>query len=110
MASERTGHLLQPSALVNEAFLRLMSGSPLAWKNRTHFFASSARLMRQILVDFARTQIAAKRGNRMPHLDLQAAEGLPAAPMAWDVLDVNKALEKLANIGIQKPAGCQTAL
>jgi hypothetical protein len=49
-------------ALVNEAFLRLMSGSPLDWNNRAHFLPFSARLMRQILVAFARNQIAAKRG------------------------------------------------
>ncbi len=98
MAQERPGHLLQPSALVNEAFVRLMCGSSVDWKDRAHFFAFSARLMRQILVDFARAQIAAKRGKRMPHLDLQAAEGMPVAPTACDVLDVHNALEKLASL------------
>jgi RNA polymerase sigma factor (TIGR02999 family) len=98
MAAERPGHVLQPSALVNEAFLRLMAGGSVDWKNRAHFFAFSARLMRQILVDFARSQIAAKRGKRTPHLDLQAAEGQPVAPTACDVLDVHNALEKLASL------------
>jgi hypothetical protein len=61
---EREWHLLQPSALVNEAFLRLLGGAPLEGANRAHFFAVSARLMRQILIDFARAQEIAKRGHR----------------------------------------------
>ena len=70
MAGERVGHLLQPSALVNEAFIRLIGGAPVEWASRAHFFAVSARLMRQILIDFARAQDTGKRGNRRPHLDL----------------------------------------
>src|SRR6266849_1260839 len=70
LAGEREGHLLQPSALVNEAFVRLMDGTPVEWANRTHFFAVSARLMRQILIDFARAQDTVKRGNRATHVDL----------------------------------------
>jgi RNA polymerase sigma-70 factor, ECF subfamily len=56
LAGEREGHLLQPSALVNEAFLRLIGDARVEWANRAHFFAFSARLMRQILIDFARAQ------------------------------------------------------
>ena len=76
MAGERAGHLLQPSALVNEAFLRLHGNAPTEWANREQFFGLSARLMRQILIDFARAQQAAKRGRRSPHVQLEAA---PAA-------------------------------
>jgi DNA-directed RNA polymerase specialized sigma24 family protein len=54
MMREQHGHALQPSALVNEAFLRLMTAAPVDWKNRAHFFAHSARIMRNVLVDFAR--------------------------------------------------------
>ncbi|HZU28600.1 MAG TPA: ECF-type sigma factor [Bryobacteraceae bacterium] len=96
MGAERTGHVLQPSALVNEAFVRLMHGAPMDWKNRAHFFAFSARLMRQILVDFARAQMSDKRGNRAPHLELEAAQDMPVAPMHSDILDVDNALKELA--------------
>ena len=64
MAGERQGHVLQPSALVNEAFLRLMGGGGAAWANRHQFFAASARLMRHVLVDFARAEETQKRGGR----------------------------------------------
>src|ERR1700694_3513029 len=77
LAGEREGHLLQPSALVNEAFIRLIGGAPVEWASRAHFFAVSARLMRQILIDFARAQDTGKRGNRRPHLDLSDVNDLP---------------------------------
>jgi RNA polymerase sigma factor (TIGR02999 family) len=64
MAGERHGHVLQPSALVNEAFVRLMGGGGVAWENRQQFFAAAARLMRQVLVDFARADETQKRGGR----------------------------------------------
>src|ERR1700729_1167113 len=67
LIGERAGHVLQPSALVNEAFVRLMGGAPVEWANRTHFYAVSARLMRQILIDFARAQETDKRGHRATH-------------------------------------------
>src|SRR5262245_47028866 len=62
MAGERTGHTLQSTALVNEAYLRLVDSSRVRWQNRAHFFAVSAQLMRRILVDFARSRQYAKRG------------------------------------------------
>ena len=65
MAGERDGHVLQPSALVNEAFMRLAVTEPVEWANRAQFFAFSARLMRQILIDFARAQETEKRGRRV---------------------------------------------
>ncbi|HLK64165.1 MAG TPA: ECF-type sigma factor [Bryobacteraceae bacterium] len=64
MAGERPGHVLQPSALVNEAFVRLMGSGGGGWENRRQFFAAAARLMRQVLVDFARAEEARKRGGR----------------------------------------------
>ena len=64
MAGERPGHVLQPSALVNEAFVRLMGSEGGEWENRRQFFAAAARLMRQVLVDFARAEEARKRGGR----------------------------------------------
>ena len=62
MAGERVGHTLQASALVNEAFLKLVDNRRIQWQNRAHFYAMSARLMRQILVDFARSKKKEKRG------------------------------------------------
>ena len=64
MAGERAGHVLQPSALVNEAFVRLIGSGGAAWENRQQFFRAAARLMRQVLVDFARADETQKRGGR----------------------------------------------
>jgi RNA polymerase sigma-70 factor (ECF subfamily) len=98
-AGEREGHLLQPSALVNEAFLRLLGAAPLEWDSRAHFFAVSARIMRQILIDFARAQDAGKRGNRIPHMDLSEARDIVKnAAMRVDLLDLDAALEDLARL------------
>ena len=97
MAREREGHLMQPSALVNEAFVRLMGGAPVEWESRNHFFAVSATLMRQILIDFARAQIADKRGGGSPHVDLSEAEDVPEPlPQPVDFLDLDAALNDLA--------------
>lgn len=99
LAAERDGHLLQPSALVNEAFLRLIGGAPVEWASRTHFFAVSARLMRQILIDFARAQETSKRGNRRPHVGLSKIEDLPGeARSPVDLIDLDAALEALAKL------------
>ena len=95
MLAERPGHVLQPSALVNEAFVRLMNGTHGEWRDRTHFFAFSSRLMRQILVDFARNQNAARRGKRAPHLDLTVAAELAVEPQFDNLVDVDRALEEL---------------
>jgi len=70
MRLERKGHSLQPTALVHEAYLRLISQRPKSWKNRAHFFAVAAMLMRQILVDHARRRLAAKRGTGKPDLNI----------------------------------------
>jgi RNA polymerase sigma-70 factor (ECF subfamily) len=70
MRREREGHSLQPTALVHEAYLRLVNQQPTSWKNRAHFFAVSSILMRQILVDSARSRGAAKRGSGAPHANI----------------------------------------
>jgi RNA polymerase sigma factor (TIGR02999 family) len=95
LAGERQGHLLQPTALVNEAFLRLIRGEPVEWNNRTHFFAVSARVMRQILVDFARAQNSHKRGSGQPHLTLSGL-GIAAPEAPIDLIDLDTALNELA--------------
>jgi RNA polymerase sigma factor (TIGR02999 family) len=73
LGRERQGHTLQTSALVNEAYLRLIDVNQVEWQNRAHFFAVSAQLMRQILVDFARTRKAQKRGSSASHVSLDEA-------------------------------------
>lgn len=100
MARERDGHLLQPSALVNEAFVRLIAGEPVEWTNRAHFFAHSARLMRRILIDFARAQKAQKRGcGQRPQMDLSDVHDLtPAESKPVEFLDLNAALDELAEL------------
>ena len=99
LAGEREGHLLQPSALVNEAFVRLLGGAPVEWASRAHFFAVSARLMRQILIDFARAQDTGKRGNRTPHVGLSDIRSLlrtAASPV--DFIDLDAALRDLSKL------------
>src|SRR5204863_5402201 len=70
MAGERQGHLLQPTALVNEAWLRLIDWQNVEWQNRAHFFGLAAQLMRRILVDFARARKREKRGGDALHVSL----------------------------------------
>jgi RNA polymerase sigma factor (TIGR02999 family) len=91
MRRERRSHTLQPSGLVNEAYLRLAGAPGLDWHSRAHFFAIAARIMRQVLVDHARRKRAAKRECCLVTLDDADA---PAAPL--EVLDLEDALEALA--------------
>lgn len=91
--------LLQPSALINEAFVRLIGGEPVAWASRAHFFAHSACLMRRILIDFARAQHTAKRDFHGPRADLSNLGDLGATqPTPVDFLDLDAALEELAGL------------
>jgi RNA polymerase sigma factor (TIGR02999 family) len=103
MSREREDHLLQPSALVNEAFVRLLAGVPVEWASRAHFFAVSARVMRQILIDFARAQDRGKRGRRGPHALLSDVTELvrqDAPPV--DFLDLDAALQELAHLDARR--------
>jgi len=95
MAGESTDHTLQTSALVNEAYLRLIDSSRVQWKNRAHFFAVSAQLMRRILVDFARKKRNKKRGGNLQMLPLD--EGLVVSgDRARDIVALDEALNELA--------------
>ena len=95
MAGERAGHSLQATALVNEAYLRLINARDVAWHDRAHFLAVAARAMRRILVDHARAVQAEKRGGRQFAVSLTEAEGFGTSP-DLDLLRVNEALERLA--------------
>ena len=95
MARERPSHTLQPSALVNEAFLKLIDSRRVGWQNRAHFFAISAQLMRRILVDFARRRRDQKRGGGVPFVTFN--EDLPVLPdAAQSLTDLDDALKALA--------------
>jgi len=101
MRRERAGHTLQPTALVHEAFLRLLRLPPGSVQNRIHFFALAAQAMRRILADHARRHRAAKRGGGAVRVPLELVEGgAPAAPAGDDVAadDLDAALEDLAKL------------
>src|SRR5256885_10313676 len=76
MSRERAGHTLQTTALVNEAYLRLVGQQVVSFENRAHFFGIAARAMRQILVEYARSRAAAKRGGARDHVALDALDEL----------------------------------
>ncbi len=101
MGGERSGHMLQTTALVNEAYLRLVDCGQVNWQDRAHFFAISANLMRRILVDLARSRGYLKRGGAIPHVSLEEA------PSVCDEPDVNlvaldDALKALAAVDERK--------
>lgn len=99
---ERTGHTLQPTALVNEAYLKLVNQQNAKWQNRAQFFAISAQLMRRILVDHARRRQAVKRGgSEQQRLSITTAEELATQP-AIDLLALNEALDELAKMDPQQ--------
>jgi RNA polymerase sigma factor (TIGR02999 family) len=99
MRGERQGHTLQTTALINEAFLRLVDWKNVSWQNRAHFFGVSAQLMRRILVDFARSR-RGKRGGDASRVTLD--EALIPAASGTDVVAVNDALQSLEAIDPRK--------
>ena len=97
MVGERAGHILQTTALVNEAFIRLVDWRSVEWQNRAHFFGLAAQIMRRILVDFARTRKREKRGGDQIKISLSAAARVPAdrSPDLVALDDALRTLEKL---------------
>jgi RNA polymerase sigma factor (TIGR02999 family) len=101
MRLERPDHTLQTTALINEAYLRLVDVHNVHWQNRTHFFALCARLMRRILVDYARTRHYAKRGGGARPISLD--QPLPVAPQRLpDLVAVDDALRAFAEVDARK--------
>lgn len=94
MRREQAGHVLQTSALINEAYLRLVDQGKTAWENRAHFFGIAARLMRQILVDEARKRNSAKRGGTMVQVPIDDVGAL-AHEQARNVIALDDALKLL---------------
>jgi len=101
MGGERPGHTLQTTALVNEAYLRLADQKNPRWQNRAHFFAVAARAMRRILVNYARSQRAQKRGGGAAKVDLEEA-ALASPEESKEIIDLHEALEKLATFDSRK--------
>ena len=101
MAGERVGHSLQATALVNEAYLRLVDGKSVAWHDRAHFLAVSARVMRHILVDHARARHYQKRGGHAPHVTFDEALVVTNEPET-DFVALDDALEALAKFDERK--------
>ena len=97
LRAERADHSLAPTALVHEAYLRLVDFRRVRWQNRAHFFAIAARVMRQILVDHARAHGAAKRGGAGWTVPLADRAGA-TTPREVHLLDLDAALDKLAAI------------
>ena len=101
MRRERPGHTLEATALVNEAYLRLIEVKEVQWQNRAHFFAMSARMMRRILVDSARARGNDKRGGRIPKVSLD--ENLLVSPQADPgLLALDAALQALEEVHPRK--------
>jgi RNA polymerase sigma factor (TIGR02999 family) len=100
MRGERPGHSLQTTALVNEAYLRLVGYERMQWQNRAHFFAVSAQLMRRILVEHARRHNL-KRGGGVPHVSLDEA-ALVAGGRAADLVALDHAMNALAQVDQRK--------
>src|SRR6478672_9370542 len=101
MAGERPDHTLQTTALVNEAYLRLAGQTNPRWQNRAHFFAVAARAMRRILVSYARSQRAQKRGGGGFKVDLDEA-ALVSPEESKEIVDLHEALERLATLDSRK--------
>src|SRR5256714_3234103 len=100
MRNERPGHMLQTSALINEAYIRLIDWKNVRWQNRAHFFGVAAQLMRRILVDFAREKQCLKRGGGALQMSLSEAAFVVQRDVDFVALD--KALTALGNIDPRK--------
>jgi RNA polymerase sigma factor (TIGR02999 family) len=101
LRKERSGHTLQPTALVHEAYMKMIDISDINWQDRAHFFAVSANVMRHILVDHARAKLADKRGGDSERIALEDAISLSNEPNV-DLLAVDEALNELAGFDEQQ--------
>jgi RNA polymerase sigma-70 factor (ECF subfamily) len=101
MAAEQPGQTLQTTALVHEVYLKLVDVDHIDWHDRAHFYAICARLMRRILVDFARSRNYQKRGGHSPHIELEEAVTVSAV-VGSELLAVDEALKELAKLDRRK--------
>jgi RNA polymerase sigma-70 factor (ECF subfamily) len=101
LARERRHHSIQPSSLVQETFLRLFRGADPGWQNRAHFFAVASRVMRHVLVDYARERLRQKRGGAVVHIPIDAAVIL-SSEQVEQIVAVDLALQRLAENDARK--------
>ena len=101
LARERDGHTFQPTALVNEAYLRLVDQTRVNWQNRAHFYGIASSMMRRVLIDHARAHATEKRGGVAVHLSIDDVQ-VPVEKRAASFLALDEALEKLAQIDQRK--------
>jgi RNA polymerase sigma factor (TIGR02999 family) len=101
IAAEKPGQTLQTTALVHEVYLRLVDVDNVDWQNRAHFYGICARLMRRILIDFARSRNYQKRGGNFPHVELEEAATVSGV-VGSELLAVDEALKQLAKIDTRK--------
>jgi len=102
MSLERTGHTLQATALVHEAWLRLAGQRHTEWQSRAHFMGVAAQLMRRILVDYARQRVTSKRGGRVVRVEEERFHAGAGMVQPEDVVAVDEALERLAALDPQQ--------
>jgi RNA polymerase sigma factor (TIGR02999 family) len=98
---ERPGHTLQPTALVHEAYMRLVDQSRVEWRSRSHFFSVASQMMRRVLIDYARARASEKRGGGGSRLSLDEAAIVPEERAA-DLLALDEALKRLADTDERK--------
>ena len=101
LARERGAHTFQPTALVNEAYLRLVDQTRVNWQNRAHFYGIASSMMRRVLVDHARAHAADKRGGAAIHLSLDDVQ-VPLEQRAADLVALDEALERLSQFDERK--------
>jgi RNA polymerase sigma factor (TIGR02999 family) len=101
LARERGDHTLQPTALVNEAYFRLVDQRSVSWQNRAHFYGIAARMMRRVLIDHARTHARDKRGGGAVRLSINDVQ-VPIEERAASLIAIDEALETLAKIDERK--------
>jgi RNA polymerase sigma-70 factor, ECF subfamily len=101
MRDERPAHVLQTTALIHEAYMRLIDITRVRWQNRAHFFAMSAQVMRRILVDAARERGARKRGGEISHVTFDEAL-VPTPERGSDLIDLDAALQALSKVDPRK--------
>jgi RNA polymerase sigma-70 factor, ECF subfamily len=101
LAKERQGHAMQPSSLVQEAFVRLLPGVRVPWQNRVHFFAVASQVMRRVLVDYARERLRQKRGAGAVHVPIEAAAVL-SPDQVEHIVVLDLALQRLAHADERK--------
>jgi RNA polymerase sigma-70 factor (ECF subfamily) len=101
LSKERGSHTLQPTALVHEAYLRLVDQTRVSWQNRAHFYGIAASMMRRVLIDHARAHATGKRGGAAIRLSIDDVQ-IPLEQRATDLLDLDEALESLAKFDERK--------